>query len=100
MQITLKKVAYTGGEGTGEPGDEPGNGGEILPTGASYCELTYPFNEPEAISNYLPVKRIWDLTNNSATSYWVQCSIDDPEWKAYNERVYNFAIKMTKKEAH
>ena len=27
-------------------------------------------------------------------------SIDDPEWKAYNERVYNFAIKMTKKEAH
>lgn len=27
-------------------------------------------------------------------------SIDDPEWKAYNERVYNFAIKMTKREAH
>lgn len=97
MQITLKKVAYTGGEGTGEPGDEPGNGGEILPTGASYCELTYPFNEPEEITNYRPVKRIWDLTNNSATSYWVQCSIDDPEWYSVEEGNFPMYVKKSAK---
>jgi ribonucleoside-triphosphate reductase len=27
-------------------------------------------------------------------------SIDDPEWKAYNERVYKFALKMTNREVY
>lgn len=27
-------------------------------------------------------------------------SIANAEWKAYNERVYNYALKMTEKEIH
>lgn len=30
----------------------------------------------------------------------VNYSIEDVEWKAYNERVYNYALAMTKKETH
>jgi len=93
MQITLKKVAYTGGEGTGNPGDDPGTGGDILPSGSSYCELTYPFNKPEEISGYKPVKRIWDLDYNYATSYWVACDIDDPEWYSVEEGNFPIYVK-------
>ena len=79
LDVVFKKVSLMDIE-------DPGGGGSTPSGGNNYAELTNKFNLPGTISGYKPIKQVFVASGNtSVKGYWVDCTIDDPNWYSIEE---------------
>lgn len=88
LEVKFKKVGLLEMQEEPEPG-----GDEPTPGGNTYMELQYPFNPPQALSGYKPIKHVWKASSSNLVGYWVSCEVDDPNWYSVEEG--NFPMYTT-----
>ena len=91
IEVTVSKKALnvdnTAGDDEHIGDDDPE---QPNPTGSDdgiEPQFLNPFNAPNEISGYLPIKVVW-RDRDAGTKYWVTTSVNDKEWYSIEEGAY------------